>query len=182
MVYCLIKALKEDIDSVQAILQRTYHIKTVVLNEIKLPKSAFVQIKSPRYRADSLLHIQSRNMPDSIDILIGLSPKDISTTKYQGDRKTIKTPASKYTDWGIFGLGEVGGKSCIVSTYRLRNKVSKKQYFTRLQRIATHEVGHVLGLHHCPTPECVMNDANESISTIDKSTGELCQKCWSKIN
>jgi len=48
-------------------------------------------------------------------------------------------------------------------------------------RISTHEVGHVLGLPHCPTPKCVMNDANESIKTIDKSTGDLCDKCWTEI-
>ena len=44
-----------------------------------------MNIKSPRYRADSILRILKREKPDSIDYLIGILNKDISTTKR--DRK-----------------------------------------------------------------------------------------------
>lgn len=158
-----------NIDSVKNILENTYQLKVIVLDEINLPKSAYTTVRSARYRADSLIRIQSRNIPDSISIIIGLTHKDISTTKYDSETKEIKKPKNTYKDWGIFGLGQVGGNSCVVSTNRLHKGVSSKTFYTRLTRIATHEVGHVLGLPHCPTPKCVMNDANESIKTIDKN-------------
>lgn len=171
-----------EIDSVKVNLEITYGLKVVILNEVELPQSAYTTRRSPRYRADTLLRFQNRIKPDSISIIIGLTNKDISNTKFDPKTLDIKEPQNVYVDWGIFGLGQVGGESCVVSTYRLHNNVSKKQYFTRLNRISTHEVGHVLGLFHCPTSKCLMNDANETIKTIDKSTGKLCEKCLSKIN
>lgn len=170
-----------DIDSVHSVLSSTYGFDVVILDHIDLPQTAFTTRRSPRYRADSLLRFQRKIIPDSISIIIGLTNKDISNTKMDPTTLNVKEPQRIYVDWGIFGLGELGGKSCVVSTNRLQKGVNKETYFTRLKRISTHEVGHVLGLPHCPTPKCVMNDANESIKTIDKSTGDLCEKCWSKI-
>ena len=69
----------------------------------------------------------------------------------------------------------------MVSSNRLHKGVDQAGFIKRLTRIACHEVGHVQGLHHCPEENCLMNDANERISTIDNSTGELCSKCWDKI-
>jgi len=168
------------IDSVRHQLITTYGFKVVILDKVKLPKSAYYSPRS-RYRADSLLRFETKIIPDSISIIIGLTNKDISTTKRNKKTGKIKMPKHKYTDWGIFGLGQVGGISCVVSTYRLKSKVSRAKFYTRVMRIATHEIGHVLGLFHCPTIDCVMNDANETIKTIDNSTGELCIDCLQKI-
>ena len=46
-----------------------------------MPTTAFVNIKSPRYRADSIIKIQNRNCPDSLDFVLGLTTKDVSVTK-----------------------------------------------------------------------------------------------------
>lgn len=47
-------------------------------------------------------------MPDSLDYIIGLTDKDISTTK-KANGKMLE-PASKYKDLGIMGLGFCPGK------------------------------------------------------------------------
>jgi len=168
-----------NLDSVSKAIQKVYHFKTVILNKKELPKSAFTEIKSPRYRADSLLRFLKRQKPDSIDYIIGITTKDISITKLDADGK-IKQPKYKYLDWGIFGLGYINGPSCIVSTYRLKN--NKSLFFERLQKISAHEIGHNLGLHHCKSiHNCIMKDAAETIKTIDNVELELCVTCKEKL-
>lgn len=107
-------------------------------------------------------------------------PVTISTTKYDKDGNILK-PESKYADWGVFGLGYMPGTSCVVSTYRLKT-TDKKLFYNRVKKVVIHELGHNLGLDHCPDKHCVMTDAVEKISTIDNEAHELCGKCRDKIN
>jgi archaemetzincin len=140
-----------------------------------LPPEAFVQIKSPRYRADSLLRFLLKVKPDTVDYMMGLTSHDISTTKRDKGGRMLK-PESKYRDWGVFGLGFRPGYSCVISTYRIHHEDSRK-YMDRLIKICIHEFGHNVGLHHCPTPGCVMQDAVETIKTVDTGSRELCSWC-----
>ena len=171
------KELNVLIDSIEY----TYGCKAVVLPQAKLPKNMMTFIKSPRYRADSILNWLDRNRPDTIDLMLGIIKKDIAITKRDKLTGKVKSPASKYTDWAIFGLGRVNGRSCVVSTHRLHKRANKALFYKRFTRIANHEIGHVLGLHHCPNENCLMNDANETIKTIDNSTGVLCEDCYFNI-
>lgn len=171
-----------EIDSVTYAIQDMYPCELFVLESIPIPKRAYTEIRYPRYRADTLVQILSEEVADTIDIIVGLTNQDISITKYKKGTKEIKEPAWQYTDFGIFGLGRVGGKACVVSSNRLRKNANEYQFYNRLCRIACHEVGHVMGLHHCEEKKCLMNDANEKISTIDESTGELCEQCKSIID
>ncbi len=166
-------------NSVKTALEEVYEAKVVMLPEIEIPEHTYVNIKSPRYRADKLIKDLKENQPAGIDFTIGLISKDISTTKRTADAE-IKKPQSKYEDWGIFGLGYRPGPSCIVSTFRLECK-NQKLFYSRLQKIAVHEIGHNLGLPHCPDKACVMQDAAESISTIDNVSMILCAKGKGKI-
>lgn len=43
------------------------------------------------------------------------------------------------------------------------------------------ELGHNLGLPHCPNKKCFMQDGAESIKTVDKVNFNLCEKCKSQI-
>jgi archaemetzincin len=167
------------INAMSEILKTSYQANVYVLDKKELPKHAFINIKSPRYRADSLLIDLKKQRPDSIDYIIGITSKDISITKRnaQGD---IKKPESKYSDWGIFGLGYKPGNSCVVSTFRIKN-VKASLFKSRLQKISIHEIGHNMGLDHCKTEKCVMQDAVESINTVDLANFELCSSCLSKI-
>jgi archaemetzincin len=152
-----------------------YKIKTFILPEIELPKQAFVNIKSPRYRADSIITIQKRTINDSLDFVLGLTHKDISITKHD-IKGNIKEPKWKYNDFGVMGLAYCPGKSSIVSSFRLKHK-DKSLEFSRLKKVVIHEFGHNLGLPHCLNKNCVMTSAAEKISTIDNEKMELCQKC-----
>ncbi|HEU4495681.1 MAG TPA: matrixin family metalloprotease [Flavobacterium sp.] len=155
-----------------------YQVKTVILPARKLYREAFVAVKTPRYRADSIIRIQKRSLPENIDFIIGLADKDISTTKMEGGK--MMQPASRYKDWGVMGLGFCPGRSSVVSTFRLRHK-NEGRHLERLKKVAVHEFGHNLGLPHCKNKKCVMADAVESIATIDKERLWLCSSCSNKI-
>lgn len=173
---------QEELDSVAHAIQQMYPCDLYILKHQGMPNRAYTEIRYPRYRADTLVQILSEEVADSLDIIVGLTNQDISIIKYKSGIREIKEPTWQYCDFGIFGLGRVGGKACVVSSNRLHKNASKQQFYTRLTRIACHEVGHVMGLHHCPEQKCLMNDANEKISTIDNSTGKLCEKCEAEIS
>jgi len=157
-----------------------YGVSVKALPQQILPKSAFVNIKSPRYRADSLIAIQQRAMPEGIDYILGLTEKDISVTK-RNKNGAIKSPAWRYNDFGIMGLAYCPGISCIVSDFRLKTK-NQELHLARFKKVVIHELGHNFGLPHCPDKKCVMTDAVESIKTIDNANPGLCKTCKSKLN
>lgn len=164
---------------IQKAITEFYHYKPIILPTVKPPKSAFINIKTPRYRADSLLLFLWRNSPDSITHIVGIVSFDISTTK-RDSLGNIKSPIEKYTDFGIYGLGYCPGKSCIISYNRLQHK-NPKVTESRIKKVVLHELGHNFGLPHCPTEKCLMQDAKESMTTIDKEKLELCSKCQMKL-
>ena len=167
------------IDSISLILEEAYAMDIILLENTELPESAFINLKSPRYRADSLLLHLKRIKPDSIGYIIGVTESDISSTKRNADG-SIKEPISRYRDWGIFGLGFRPGPSCVISTFRLKHQ-DPKTYYDRIQKVAIHEIGHNLGLKHCDNPNCVMQDAVESIKTVDMANKVLCSKCLNDL-
>lgn len=170
---------KQELDTVVNTIKTFYNVEVTVLLNQELYTNSFINVKSPRYRADSIIKFQKRELNDSIDYILGLTHKDISTTKTDVPGK-IKEPKYKYQDWGIMGLAYRPGNSCIVSTFRIKTN-NKKQYFSRLKKVSVHEFGHNLGLKHCQDKKCVMTDAVENVSTIDNANLSLCKKCLNKI-
>lgn len=152
-------------NAVRSRLEKAYFAEVRILPSMKLPKSAFYPPRS-RYRADWLLPILAKNQ--KFDKVIGLTSVDISTSK---------PPKG---DWGIFGLGTIAGRSCVISDYRLHKK-GPITTTERLCRVAIHEIGHTLGLDHCPTPKCTMSDAKGAMKTVDEETG-FCGLCRRRVH
>ncbi len=164
-------------------IEENYQFSVYTSASVDLPQNAFINVKSPRYRADSLLVYLKNIKPDSIDYILGLTTSDISFTKYSNYLlKTVKEPHWKYQDWGIMGLGYRPGSACIVSTYRIGRKVNSSKMLERLSKIVTHELGHNLGLEHCQNNKnCCMKDAAEAVTTIDGVRNKLCTSCLKEI-
>jgi archaemetzincin len=99
-----------------------------------------------------------------------LTDEDISIIKNNGK-----------TEWGILGLGLRPGKTAVVSTFRLKMRVSRAKFNRRLELVTLHEIGHNLGLEHCDnTTPCLMNDARGTIRTVDNNKVWLCDRCRAK--
>ncbi|CAG5079602.1 archaemetzincin [Parvicella tangerina] len=173
------------VDTVLTTFQEVYGVKAYAKSAIAIPSYSFVDIKSPRYRADSLIRfLRDSIYPQhaNVDHILGLIDEDISTTKYSNfKKKEVKSPSSKYQDWGIYGLGFCPGKTAIVSTHRLKKGTSKENFILRLKKVSCHELGHNFGLPHCPNTNCIMQDAAETIKTIDNVALQLCEACRLKI-
>jgi len=124
-------------DTIKGSIEETFSFDVEVLASIPIPKSAFVNIKSARYRTDSLIRLLKGDKPNRFAHIIGLIDEDISTTKKDSEGNVL-TPGYKYEDWGIFGLGYCPGTSCIASTFRL-NTPDKKPFVERLKKVCNHE-------------------------------------------
>lgn len=160
------------VDAIEAELRRVYQVEVRRLAPRTLPGSAFYAPRR-RYRAERLLEFLGEQIPAGARArtrVLGLTTADISTSK-DGVR-----------DWGIFGLGELGGTAAVVSSHRLRRRAKDAAQVTRrVTNTAVHELGHVLGLEHCEERECVMLDAQGGIANTDASTGEPGPRCRARL-
>ena len=89
-------------------------------------------------------------------------------------------------EWNfVFGLASYRDKVGVSSIYRLQDgKLTGNNFnlcLSRLLKISSHEIGHMFGLHHCITANCVMNGTN-SMSETDKNFIRLCSVCQRKLN
>ncbi len=145
-----------------------YAVKVEVLPSEPLPVGAWYEPRE-RYKADGILDATATRQP-RFDKIVMLTSRDISVTNDAGK------------DWGILGLGQLGGRVCVVSTFRLRaGKADDKLFAARLVKVVNHELGHTFGLGHCETPGCLMQDAHGKIATVDGEKGAPCAACSASL-
>ena len=135
-----------------------------------LPKEAFYKPRN-RWRAEKLLDALDAAPPENAWKVVAVTESEISTTK--GD----------IFDWGIAGLGNINGRSCVLTLYLYRKHTrTPGDVARRLADITVHEFGHTLGLDHCPMVACVMRDAKgNAIKLADTSSGQYCGRCRAKV-
>lgn len=160
-------------------LTRFFHRPVVLLSPIHLKASYHNLTKGDRYSADSIINDLATRTTDSITQVVGFTGEDIFTTKKDAAGHILQ-PAGTYAAWGIFGLGDCPGSASVISDYRLATPDENK-FRHRLRTVLLHEIGHNLGLPHCPNPHCIMNDANETIATVDRSGNDFCHTCRRKL-
>ncbi len=86
----------------------------------------------------------------------------------------------------VFGEAQLGGKACIVSTYRLGrtsldSTMNLHAYIVRTVKEAIHELGHTFNLRHCQDPNCIMHYCR-SLRDVDRKGEGLCRYCNALLN
>ncbi|MBN1899502.1 MAG: Zn-dependent protease [Spirochaetes bacterium] len=156
------------VETVKKGIKELYQADVVVLPRKDLPAQAYYKPRK-RYRAEKLLDYLETIDQKKYTKIVGLTQKDISTTK------------GKYIDWGILGLGTLGGRACVVSTFRLKRNVTNKKFLERLVKVINHELGHTFGLEHCPDKGCLMQDAGGTVRTVDREKNNFCERCRKRL-
>ena len=147
----------------------TFAARVVVLPDRRLPESAFYSPRN-RYRGERLLRWLEEGKPSGVSKILGLMSRDLSVTKGQ------------VYDWGVMGVAGLSRPAGVVSVHRLRgHHASPSLVDRRVQQVAVHELGHTFGLHHCPSPRCIMNDAKGGFRAVDRSSGEFCPDCRRRL-
>ena len=85
----------------------------------------------------------------------------------------------------VFGEARLGGRSAVIALPRLRQEFygyppNERLFRERMLKEAVHELGHTLGLGHCPNPLCVMHFSN-SLRDTDVKSSFFCHRCYEKL-
>ncbi|HVV51599.1 MAG TPA: hypothetical protein VHO06_18155, partial [Polyangia bacterium] len=100
-----------DVELVRRGLTALLGIATRLLPRVPLPPAAYYPPRR-RYRAEKLLDFLDGRLPPDGARILGLTGVDISTTK------------GRVFDWGLLGLGRIGGASSVISELRCRMRSS----------------------------------------------------------
>lgn len=81
----------------------------------------------------------------------------------------------------VFGEAQLNGPGAIVSGHRLENKfyglpADNSLFYERIHKEVVHELGHTMGLVHCPNFECAMHSTTY-VEEIDLKLPVLCKEC-----
>jgi len=154
-----------------------YNRPVIVLAPIAIPPGYIVSQSFDLYAGDSILKLLSTFLNDTVTEVVGITHADICTMQAElvsGDQ------AGVYGIKKIFGIGFLPGKVCVISDHGLINTDSSILQH-RIMTVILHEMGHNLGLTHCPFQQCLMSDANGKTAVLDKNENYYCDKCKRKL-
>jgi archaemetzincin len=80
----------------------------------------------------------------------------------------------------VYGEAQLGGKACIVSTYRLKDGLGPTAGHSAIEersvKEALHELGHTFNLRHCKNKACIMHYCH-TVRDVDRKENQLCRYC-----
>lgn len=156
---------EEVLDAITEELRYTFNIISDIEEPVGLPKK-FYNIFRHQFLANDVLDFLSKRFKGKV---LAVTDEDLYAENLNF----------------VFGQAELPGNVAIISIHRLRpefyrQKPDKNLLKDRAVKEAVHEVGHMLGLRHCPNPKCVMSFSN-IIFDVDRKSKNLCESCKLKL-
>jgi archaemetzincin len=129
-----------------------------------VPVAAFVR-RRRQYRAEPFLPLLALRRQAAGDLVLGVTGVDLYVPKLHF----------------VFGLADPRQKCALISLARLDpafygQRPDPRVFEERALKEAIHELGHLLGLSHCPNPACIMFFSNRLSDTDRKGPG-FCPAC-----
>ena len=159
-------------------LQETFGVPAKV-RDGSLAIGPFYDEKRGQYNSTAILHHIGISPPL---FPAGRAPRPQDGTCVMGiTRSDLFMPILTY----VFGEAALGGGVAVVSYHRFRNDLyglpfDRELMLERLRKVATHEVGHTLGLVHCTLQYCVMHSASY-VEELDLKGHQFCPFCHSLV-
>lgn len=123
-----------------------------------------LDIEKRQYHSTPILEILASKAPPRTVKILGIAQVDLFI------------PILTY----VYGEAQLGGKACIISTYRLKEGLSPLGstvlYYQRVVKEAIHELGHTFKLRHCRDQACIMHYCR-STRDVDLKSDQLCRYC-----
>jgi len=117
-----------------------------------------------QYHSTRILEALAEKAPDGAVKVLGITRVDLFI------------PILTY----VFGEAQLGGTSCVVSSFRLNVADamgdSEMSFQDRMIKEAIHELGHCFKLRHCQEASCIMHYCR-STEDVDRKSGSLCRYC-----
>ena len=134
-----------------------------------LPLPASYPEGRSQYPAPPLLAALAAVAPTGEELILGVTGVDLTV------------PGLNF----VFGLADPPSRCAVISLARLYPEFygqprDPRRFKARAVKEAVHELGHVLGLGHCPDPACVMSFSN-SLADTDIKPQTFCEKCRPKL-
>lgn len=143
-------------------IQAAFSLPVKILPPVKLPEHTFDKNRM-QYNAGAILEWLDKADMGTADKIIALCSVDLFIPIFTH----------------VFGEARLGGKSAVVSIYRLQQSpisISQSMIYERMAKVTLHETGHIFNLHHCQDKKCLMHFSG-SLDDLDKIPMMICRYC-----